>query len=118
MAQDKLANTTLIGGAVAAIAASACCLGPLVLVSLGIGGAWVSNLTMLEPYRPFFIGIALFFMIFAYCKIYNPKPSDACLPDSLCAKPETNRNYRIIFWIVSVLVLIALLYPYFVTLLE
>lgn len=118
MVQDKLANTTLIGGAVAAIAASACCLGPLVLVSLGIGGAWVSNLTMLEPYRPFFIGIALIFMIFSYRKIYSAKPADVCLPDSFCAKPKTHRNYRIIFWIVSVLVLIALLYPYFVTLLE
>jgi len=118
MAQDKLATTTLIGGAVAAIAASACCLGPLILVSLGIGGAWISNLTMLEPFRPIFIGIALICMAFAYCKIYSAKPADACLPDTLCAKPQTNRNYRVIFWIVSMLVLIALLYPYFVTLLE
>lgn len=118
MAQDKLANTTLIGGAVAALAASACCLGPLVLVSLGIGGAWMSNLTMLEPYRPIFIGIALVFMVFAYRKIYSAKPADICLPDTLCAQPQTNRNYRVIFWIVSVLVIIALLYPYFVTIFE
>lgn len=118
MAQDKLANTTLIGGAIAAIAASACCLGPLVLVSLGIGGAWVSNLTMLEPYRPIFIGIAFICMAFAYHKIYSAKPANACLPNTLCAKPQTNKNYRVIFWIVSILVLIALLYPYFVTLLE
>lgn len=118
MAQDKLANTTLIGGAVAAIAASACCLGPLILVSLGIGGAWISNLTMLEPYRPFFIGIALVCMAFAYRMIYSATPTNACLPNTLCAKPQTNRNYRVIFWIVCMLVLIALLYPYFVTLLE
>lgn len=118
MAQDKLVNTTLIGGAIAAIAASACCLGPLILVSLGIGGAWISNLTMLEPYRPILISIALVCMAFAYRKIYSAKPATACVPNTLCAKPETNRNYRIMFWIVSALVLIALLYPYFVTLLE
>lgn len=118
MAQDKLANTTLIGGGVAAIAASACCLGPLILVSLGIGGAWVSNLTMLEPFRPIFISIALVCMAFAYRKIYSTTPANACLPNTLCVKPQTNRSYRVIFWIVSMLVLIALLYPYFITLLE
>ena len=118
MAQNKLANTTLIGGAIAAIAASACCLGPLILVSLGIGGAWVSNLTMLEPYRPIFIGITLICMVFAYRKIYKVESANVCLPDSMCSKPQINRNYRVIFWIVSVLVLIALLYPYFVTVFE
>lgn len=118
MAQDKLTNTTLIGGAIAAFAASACCLGPLVLVSLGVGGAWISNLTILEPYRPIFIGIALICMAIAYRKIYSAKPAHACLPDTLCAKPKTNRNYRAMFWIVSILVLIAILYPYLVTLFE
>lgn len=118
MAQNKLTNTTLIGGGLAALAASACCLGPLILVSLGIGGAGVSNLTMLEPYRPIFIGIALICMAVAYRKIYAAKPAENCLPDTLCANPQTNRNYRIIFWVVSVLVLIALFYPYFVSLFE
>ena len=118
MAQDKLANTTLLGGAISAIAASACCLGPLILVSLGIGGAWISNLTMLEPYRPIFIGVALICMAFAYRKIYWAKSANLCVPNSLCAKPQINKKYRIIFWLVSVLVLIALLYPYFVTLFE
>jgi len=118
MAQDKLANTTLIGGAIAAIAASACCLGPLILISLGVGGAWISNLTMLEPYRPIFIGIALICMALAYRKIYSDQPANACVPNTLCAKPQTNRNYRVMFLVVSALVLIALLYPYFVTLLE
>ncbi len=118
MSKDKLANSTLIGGAVAAIAASACCLGSLILVSLGIGGAWILNLTMLEPYRPIFIGIAFICMTLAYRKIYIAKPANACLPNTLCAKPQTNRNYRVIFSVVSALVLIALLYPYFVIFLE
>ena len=32
----------LAAGDLAAILASACCLGPLVLLSLGIGGAWIA----------------------------------------------------------------------------
>ena len=71
MEQDKLAKSTLIGGGLAALAASACCLGPLVLVSVGVGGAWISTLTKLEPFRPLFIGIALLCMALAYRKIFR-----------------------------------------------
>ena len=38
-------------GGRAAILASACCLGPLLLVLFGVMGAWIGNLTRLEPYR-------------------------------------------------------------------
>jgi mercuric ion binding protein len=48
-----------MAGGVAAILASTCCLGPLDMILLGFSGAWIGNLTALEPYRPFFIGVAL-----------------------------------------------------------
>ena len=52
-------RAALAAGFVSAILASTCCLGPLVLITLGFSGAWISNLTALEPYRPIFIGAAL-----------------------------------------------------------
>lgn len=112
MDQDKATGTTLFGGALAAIAASACCLGPLVLVSLGISGAWIANLTVLEPFRPVFIAAALICMVVAYRKIYHAPAAEQCEPGSLCAMPQTNKAYRALFWVVSGLVLIALMYPY------
>ena len=36
------------GSVIGAVLASACCILPLVLFSLGIGGAWMSNLTALS----------------------------------------------------------------------
>ncbi len=114
MNNDKLAKTTLVGGALAAIAASACCLGPLILVSLGISGAWISNLTVLEPFRPVFIAAALACMALAFRKIYRAPAAADCVPGSLCALPQTNVRYRAMFWVVSMLVLIALAYPSFV----
>jgi hypothetical protein len=48
-------NLALVGGVLAGIGASACCVGPFLLLSLGIGGAWIGHLTTLEPYRPIFI---------------------------------------------------------------
>lgn len=107
---DKTGSGALFVGGLAAILASTCCLGPLVLVALGLSGAWIGNLTMLEPYRPFFIAGALVALFFAGRRIF--RPAKACKPGELCAVPKTRRVYKILFGIVSDLVLIALVYPY------
>jgi mercuric ion transport protein len=95
----------------AAILASTCCLGPLVLVALGLSGAWIGNLTLLEPYRPFFIAGALIALFFAGRRIY--RPVQTCNPGEVCAVPRTRRAYQVLFVTVSVLVLIALVFPNF-----
>jgi mercuric ion transport protein len=100
----------LFVGGLAAILASTCCLGPLVLVALGLSGAWIGNLTPLEPYRPFFIASALVALFFAGRRIF--RPAHACEPGEACAVPRTRRVYKILFGIVSALVLVALAYPY------
>ncbi len=109
---DGVSKATLAGGLIAAIFASVCCLGPLVLVMVGISGAWTSNLTLLEPYRPVFIGVALVFMGLAWRRIYRAPAAAQCEPGTLCALPQTNRVYRVMFWTVSALVLLALGFPY------
>lgn len=65
-------------GGLAAVLAAICCLGPLVLVAIGFSGAWIGNLTVLEPYRPIFIGTALVALFFAYRRIF--RPAQACKP--------------------------------------
>ena len=57
-ARERTGSGALFVGGVAAVLASTCCLGPLLLVALGLSGAWIGNLTRLEPYRPFFIAAA------------------------------------------------------------
>jgi mercuric transport protein len=56
---DRGARWGLAAAISAAVAASACCTVPLLLVSLGVGGAWVGSLTAFEPYRPFFVALAV-----------------------------------------------------------
>jgi mercuric ion transport protein len=109
---DGVSKATLAGGLIAAILASVCCLGPFVLVMVGISGAWISNLTLLEPYRPVFIGVALVFMGLAWRRIYRAPAAAECEPGTLCALPQTNRIYRVMFWVVSLVVLLALGFPY------
>ena len=109
---DAVSKATLTGGLIAAILASVCCVGPLVLVMIGVSGAWISNLTLLEPYRLVFAGVALVFMGLAWHRIYRAPAAAECEPGTMCALPQTNRVYRVMFWVVSALVLLALVFPY------
>jgi len=106
----KQGRGALLAGGLAAILASTCCLGPLILLALGFSGAWIGNLTVLEPYRPIFIGIALVALFFAWRRVY--RPVTACAPGEVCAIPQVRIMYKLLFWIVALLVLIALTFPY------
>lgn len=107
----KTNNRSMIAAVIAAIGASLCCVGPLVLLALGIGGTWISSLTALEPYRPIFIGITLVFLFLAFRKLYLVPRQ--CAPGDACAVPSTLCNQRIIFWIVTVLLIALLTFPYY-----
>ncbi|MBW3549929.1 MAG: mercuric ion transporter MerT [Proteobacteria bacterium] len=112
MAEEKKSAAVLAAGGVAAVLASACCLGPLLLVSVGLGGAWLGQLQVLEPFRPFTIAIALIALFFAYRRIFRPQA--ACAPGEACATPRNRIAYKALFWGVAVLVLVAIAYPYVV----
>jgi mercuric ion transport protein len=100
----------LLAGGLAAILASTCCLGPLVLITVGVSGAWISNLTVLEPYQPYFIGAAVIALLLAWRRIW--RPAAACEPGQVCAIPQVNRTYKVLFGIVVVLVIVALGFPF------
>lgn len=102
-------RVALATGFVAAILASTCCLGPLVLITLGFSGAWISNLTILEPYRSIFIGAALVALLLAGRRIWARAP--VCTPGQVCAVPTVRRGYKLLFGIVAVLVVVALGFP-------
>ena len=103
-------SSTLAVGGVAAVLASTCCLGPLVLVALGFSGAWIGNLATLEPYRPWFIATAVVALFFAGRRIF--RKAEACSPGEICALPQMRRAYKAIFGVVTALVVVTLAFPY------
>jgi mercuric ion transport protein len=100
----------LLAGILAALGASICCVGPLVLLALGVSGAWISSLTALEPYRPILIGLALLFLAFAFYRLYFASRNST--PGSSCANPHTLKRHRLAFWIVAVLVFSLIAVPW------
>lgn len=103
-----------MAGGLASILASTCCLGPLVLLLLGFSGAWIANLTALEPYRPLFVAAAVVALFFAYRQLF--RPAAACTPGEVCAVPQVRTTYKAMFWLVAVLILIAVSFPFVVPL--
>ena len=79
-------------------------------LALGFSGAWIGNLTALEPYRPLFLGTALLALFFAGRRIF--RPAQVCKPGEVCAIPQVRATYKLIFWVVALLVLVALGFPY------
>ena len=100
----------LVAGGIAAVLASTCCLGPLILVALGFSGAWIGNLAVLEPYRLWFIAAALIALFSAGRRIF--RPVDACKQGEVCALPTTRRAYKVLFGVVAGLVVVAFAFPY------
>jgi len=112
VSSDETTKTRLVatGGILGALAASTCCVVPLVLFSLGISGAWIGNLTALTPYKPFFITITLGFLGYGYYLVYR-KPKVACAEGEACARPLPNRLVKGTLWVATLLVLIAFAWP-------
>jgi len=101
----------LAGAVAAAVGASVCCLGPLLLLALGAGGAWIGNLTAMEKYRPIWMAATLLFLGLAFARVYRKPKEDACAPGSTCP-PNAGRRNKVLLWIVTALVLALLALPY------
>jgi mercuric ion transport protein len=103
-------NGFLLAGMLSAIGASICCIGPLVLVAIGISGAWIGSLTALEPCRPVFIALTLLFLGSAFYRLYLARPT--CSHESVCADPRVLKRRRLAFWIVTVVALGLIAVPW------
>ncbi len=109
------AKSSIVAGALAAIGASVCCAGPLVLLMLGVSGAWISHLTAFEPFRPYFIGLTLLFLFLAFRKLYLVKR--ACATGDACADDKVLNHQRLIFWLVAFSLLLLISFPCYAPLL-
>lgn len=89
----------------AATVASACCIGPVVLVLLG-AGTFGASLASMERYRPIFLVITTALLGVAFYAAYRPVEN--------CCEPSSRRRARIIVWFAAVLVLVLVAFPYYV----
>jgi mercuric ion transport protein len=95
------------GGLLGALAASSCCILPLMLFSLGVSGAWIGNFTQLAPYQPYFITATLLFLSVGYWLVYR-SGKRACTGGKTCTYPLSNRLVKGTLVLATLLVVAAL----------
>jgi len=103
-------QTALLGGGalLAAIGASLCCILPIAVALMGVGSAALG--ARLEPYRPWFAGLTIAFLGFAFYRAYRP---ERCGPGESCAPPSRRRRQRVLLWVVAVIALALIAFPYY-----
>ncbi len=111
-AADTGAKIATVGGVFGALAMTSCCILPLVLFSLGASGAWIGRMGAMYQYKWFFFAFAGASLAYGFWKLYQParKPCDA---GAVCARPVNQTLMKGALWTSTMVVLAALLFPYF-----
>jgi mercuric ion transport protein len=95
------------GGVLGALAASSCCLVPLALFGIGVGGAWIGYLTRLAPYQPYFLGVAAGCVGLGYWMRHQSRRA-VCAEGEICASRLPNRIVTAGFVLAGALVVAVL----------
>lgn len=101
-----------LGGIAAALGAASCCVIPFTLFTAGVSGAWIGNLTALEPYQPIFAVVSLGFIGLGASQLRR-KAALACA-SGYCGTPRADRVARIGLSSAAVLVVVAVSFPHLI----
>ena len=104
-------DKTLFGASLlAAMAASLCCILPIVF-ALG-GFAIVGASAFFESLRPYFLIVTFALLGVGFYLSYR-KPKQVCEPGSACARPPVSRLGRVALWIATAFVVAFAAFPYY-----
>ncbi len=113
MKEVTSAKTATGVGIVAAIAASLCCITPLLALLAGASGA-ASSLSWLEPARPYLIGLAVATLGFALYRSLTTKEGAVCGTDGTCRVEKKSFLSSKTFLVIITVAAIALMaFPYY-----
>ncbi|GAB4179892.1 MAG: hypothetical protein Tsb0017_28700 [Geothermobacteraceae bacterium] len=98
----------LAGAVISGFLASACCIGPLLAVFLGIGSA--GALVALEPWRPWMMVLTFLFLGLGFYVTYR-KPKTTAGAGSDCCSPGRRKRQKTLLWLATLFSLVMLFWP-------
>lgn len=111
MKPSKVAATT--GGSVITAVLSflplSCCVFPVAFSFLGASG--LAFAMELMPYRSYFVALTVGFLVAGFYFAYRPQDRQ-CAPGTACATPKGRRLQRVSLWVITLLTLALLVFPY------
>ena len=108
MKESKLIKWITSGGILAAIASSVCCIGPLILGVLGVGGA--SSLLFLEDYRNIILVVVVILITIGWIMNYRLEQKE-CVEGTMCADPKKMRFRRVSLAIGTFIAILFMISP-------
>lgn len=97
-----------VGGIIAAIIASLCCIGPVLVALVGIGS--IGAFAVFENYRPYLIGITVVLLGVAFYLVY--KNREVKCEDGTCKIEDAGKWNKIGVWSATILAVAAIAFPY------
>lgn len=108
---DAGSRVATAGSLVGALAMTSCCILPLALVSFGVGGVWIAQLTALYAYKWYTLAIAAGFIGYGFWKVRRAEAAE-CREGAICARPVNRRVMKASLWVAAVVTLVAMIFPY------
>ena len=109
---DMAGNRVATAGSVfGALAMTSCCILPLVLVSFGVGGVWIAQLTALYAYKWYTFAFAAGFIAYGFWRVHRAE-AGACRDGTVCARPVNRRIMKASLWLAAVVTGVAMIFPY------
>ena len=109
VAPARRAWAATLGSALGAGALTACCILPLALVSVGVTGTFIAQMTALYQYKWITISISAAFLAWGFWQVYRP----VRCADGSCAVPLIpRRTIKAILWAAAALMAVAVAFPY------
>lgn len=109
MKTENTSKNAAYTGLFAAIAASSCCIPPVIALIAGVGGS-ASALSWMEPFRPYLIGLAVIAIGYAWYAYLKPKKADDCC--EVDAKPKWYQTRGFLVGI-TLFATVSIAFPYY-----
>ena len=110
MKTENTSKNVAYTGLFAAIAASSCCIPPVIALIAGVGGS-ASALSWMEPFRPYLIGLAIVAIGYAWYNYLKPKNADDCGCE-VDAKPKWFQTKKFLIAI-TLFAAVSIAFPYY-----
>ena len=103
--KEKILNT---GSILTAFFVSLCCIGPIVLAILGLGGAGI--FIGLETYRPYLIILTVIFLSISFYLTYRKR--EVICEDGSCIIQRGSKWSKISLWMITLFAVLFTVFPY------
>lgn len=108
---ERGAWASTMGGLAGALAMTSCCILPLVLISFGVGGVWIAQLTALYAYKWYTFAFASAFIGYGFWKVHRAEQGE-CRDGATCARPVNRRLMKASLWLAAIVTAVAMIFPY------